>query len=547
MQEKDAERLKFELEGVRYAVVEHQLEIAHRDTCLARLNLVPQACEAVRCSAFRRDGNRIWAALEGGVEGKAILELQGGRMTYTVETDGEHFRKLTYFPDSTLCGDLWHTFVWTQRDRAWDINEDVSVRVGECGDGRLDREGWILDPGDTPPYWPGRGCPRVVTAHHGDFGWWGICVPGPLPVCETYFEMRRRRFQILFDYLSPGCEDGFMPTVHFVLPLPDPADPYSVMRVMWDLAQPWRLVPGRDYEPTRFIGLAKCHPWEAMQHAAGNSFTDPIPAADRNSPMNSTFLLELLDKLVAMEPSVKWHFPLPQGWFKNIGDFAIGENFGGERGFRQLAETFRQGGHLITVHERFHHFNERSKVGREHPQWACRLRPGRAKPHYWSPNPELEGPVEIMDITREEVREHLKGQMRRFLSPEPNCMDMDGICMTGNHWPNSLDYELENEKYGVGDLLAYKINKELFLYGKSIKPYAWLAGTNNRVYGMCSDAGTMEDHLPVPIHTISQLRLISNLYPVYQLHLACCCMTRTKSLTFWPLSVAVGVPQRQIG
>ena len=120
---------------------------------------------------------------------------------------------------------------------------------------------------------------------------------------------------------------------------------------------------------------------------------------------------------------------------------------------------------------------------------------------------------------------------------------MDGLQMTGDNWPSSLDYKLSNERYGVGDLLSYKINKELFLYGKSLKPYAWLSGTNNPLYGMCSEGSNMEDHLPVPINTVSQLQHITNLYPTYQLRLASYCMTRTKALILWPLSVAVGIPE----
>ena len=119
-----------------------------------------------------------------------------------------------------------------------------------------------------------------------------------------------------------------MPVVSFVLPLANAQDPYTVFGPLWDLSEPWRLVPGRDYEPSPFSGLALCHPWEAMQHAAGNAFASPIPPARQGSPMNSTFLLGLLEELRAIEPSIRWHFQLPQGWFKNIGDFAIGENFG---------------------------------------------------------------------------------------------------------------------------------------------------------------------------------------------------------------------------
>ncbi|MCK5157376.1 MAG: hypothetical protein KAQ69_13190, partial [Spirochaetales bacterium] len=311
---------------------------------------------------------------------------------------------------------------------------------------------------------------------------------------------------------------------------------------------PWRLIPGRDYEPTKFLGMARCHPWEAMQHAAGNAFSSPIPPAKPGSPMNSGFLIGLLEELVDIEPSIKWHFQLPQGWFRNIGDFAIGGNFGGEEGFRRLAAFFRDGGHLLTVHVRLAHFNNRSEVGREHPEWKARIRPCRKKPYFWSANEKEEGVTELMDVTREEVRNHLKWQIRRFLSSEPGCLDMDGIQPTGDNWPSALDYELANDKYGVGDLLAYKINKELLLYGKSIKPWAMvqgqgIEGINNPLYGLSQEMSTTEDHLSVPIHTIQQLRLLTNCLPMTQLHIANYCTTRTKALSVWPLSVAVGRPE----
>jgi len=529
--------------GFRFSIIGRHLDISRGHARLARFDLAPRADSPVRIGEFRREGTRAWASLQGGVEGKAVVDFSGGYVTYTVDTTQKHFDELTYFPASSLDGDLWHTFVWTQRDREWPIDEDVSVRVGDTRPDIVNtREGWIVDPGDTPCYWPGRGCPRVCGAHHPEVGWWGMCIPGPLPVCDTYFEMHKRDFNIRFDYLRPGCEDGFMPTVHFVLPLADPQDPYTVMRAVWELNDPWRLLAGRDYEESKFKGLAICHPWEAMQHASGNAFAAPIAPAEKGSPMNGDFLLGLLGDLVAIEPSLKWHFPLPQGWFRNIGDYAIGDNFGGEEGFRKLADDFRRGGHLINIHARLHHFNDRSSVGREHPEWTAKLRPGKPKP-YWSANEEYEGVAEIMDITREDVREHLKRQVKRFLSDEPGLLNMDGLMATGDHWPSALDYELADNDYAVGDLLAYKINKELLLHGKSIKPFCLFAGTNNPLYGLTEDANTMEDHVPIPVHTIQQLRLITNLYPTYQLHLASYCMTRTKSLTFWPLSTAVGRPE----
>lgn len=534
--------------GICYAVVGRQLVVSRGRITLARLDLCPRARESARIGEFRREGERIWAPLGGPAEGRAVLEARGGFMSYTVETSQPHFDTLTYFPSSELAGDLWHTFIWAQRDRAWDRWEDVTVRVGEARPDNVDtREGPIADPGEFPSYWPGRGGPRVCAAHSPELGWWGLCIPGPLPVCNTSFVMEKGRFGILFDYLHPGCDGGFMPTVYFTIPLADSGDPYSIFGPLWELSAPWRLVAGRDFEPSRFAGLALCHPWEAMQQAAGNAFTSPIPPARLGSPMNSEFLLSLLSELAAIEPSVKWQFQLPQGWFRNIGDFAIGENFGGEAGFRDLAGRFRAGGHLLTVHERFHRFNERSEVGGRHPDWVARLRPGRPKP-YWSANEAEEGPTEIMDVTREEVREHLKGQVRRFLSDAPGCLDMDGFHPTGDNWPSMLDYELAHENYGVGDLLAYKLNRELFLYGKSIKPYALIQGQGIEgvqvpLYGMSQGMCTMEDHLPVPIHTVQQLRLITSLLPSAELHIASYCTTRTKALVVWPLSVAIGRPE----
>ena len=537
------EALELRCRGISHTIVGRFLEIHRGAVRLARLDLCPQSDTPTLIGEFRRHANGYRARLNGGIEGWAVVEEKDGLVSYSVQTDRKHFDKLIYFPESMLDGDTWRTFIWAQRDRAWGVEEDVCVRIGDTRPDTVSaREGTIIDPGDYPPLWPGRGGPRVCTTHHREFGWWGICVPGPLPVCDTYFCMDKSRFSIRFDYLHPGCSDGFMPSVTFALPLADPTDPFTVMAFMWELSEPWRLEPGTDYEPTAFAGLALCHPWEAMQHAAGNAWAAPIPPAKKGSPMNSDFLLGLLGDLVSIEPRVKWHFLLPQGWFKNIGDFEIGENFGGEEGFRKLAEEFRDGGNLITVHERFHHFNDRSEIGRKHPEWAAALRPGRPKP-YWSPNEEEEGVAQIMDVTREDVREHLKWQVKRFLSGEPGCLNMDGLQMTGDHWPSAVDYELADNDYGVGDLLAYKINRELLLYGKSIKPIALFAGTNNPLYGMTEDVGTTEDHLSVPIHTLEQLRLITNLYPTQQLCVTSCCTTRTKALTVWPLSVAVGRPQ----
>jgi hypothetical protein len=536
--------IDFNCREIRYAIVGRHLEIFRDPVRLARFDLCPGADRPVRIGAFRREGARAWAPLEGAVEGRAVVEMKDGRIGYTVETSQKHFDRLTYFPSSTLDGDLLHTFIWTQRDRAWEMSEDVEVKVRETGgDAGHPCEGYLADPSDMPPYWPGRCCPRVCAAHHPETGWWGMCLPGPLPVCETAFRLQQERFDIAFRYLRPGCEDGFMPTVWFALPLSDPRDPYSVMPHMWELSAPWRLEPDRDYPRSKFQGLAVCHPWDPIQQAIGKTFTEPIPLGAKESPMTPEFLLGLLNEFVAFEPSVKWHFWLPQGWYKNVGDYEIGDNLGGEEGFRNLADEFRKGGHLLTVHVRLSTFNERSKVGREHPDWAAPQRPENPI-RYWANNPEEEGAQRVMDVTRPEVREHLKGQIRRFLSDEPGCLNMDGVSPTADRNLSALDFELADDDYGVGDLLAYKVNKELLLYAKSVKPRAHMYFMYMpSLYGISEEAHTMEDYQQYPMHTIQQLRLITNLYPTLPLHTANWCVSRTKALALWPLGVAAGRPE----
>ena len=522
------------------------LDLYASEVRLARLNLLPQTDSDVRIGDFRKDGDRLWARLEGGVEGKAVVEMQHGYLSYTLETKQKEFEQLTYFPDSILDGTKWHSYVWSFKDREWDINEDASVRIGET---RIRPKGecGTADPAHFPPLWQGRGTPRVCAAHHDSIGWWGICVPGPLPVCDTYFETIRGRFQIRFDYLRPGCTEGFMPTVYLALPLPDPQDPFSVMANMWELSAPWRLEPGRDYELTNFVGYAICHPWNAIQYHAGNNIAAPIPPATADSSCNTAFMRELIATMEGLQPDIKWNLFLPQGWYKNIGDHEVGDNFGGEEGFRALGEHLRQRGHLLTFHLRLHRFNQRSKVGRAHPEWTAKLRPHITTKPYWSANEEFEGATEIMDITREDVREFLRGQVTRFLSAEPGMLNLDGVYCTGDDWPSYRDYELADNDYGVGDLLAYKINRDLFLHAKSIKPYAILGMGQcflaPGLYGLVEFEATVEDHIPISSNTMRQLRLLTRLFPHAQLNIADYHTTRTKAYDLWPLSVAIGRPQ----
>jgi hypothetical protein len=100
----------FACRGFRYSVVGQHLEICRGHTRLARFDLCPRAAEPVRIGTFRREGNRAWATLEGGVDGRAVVEMKDGRVGYTVETAQKHFDQLTYFPASMLDGDLLHTF-----------------------------------------------------------------------------------------------------------------------------------------------------------------------------------------------------------------------------------------------------------------------------------------------------------------------------------------------------------------------------------------------------------------------------------------------------
>ena len=538
--------IDFVYRGIRCSIAGRHLDIHSGRSRLARFDLCPQADGEVRIGAFRREGSLAWAPLEGAVEGRAVVELLNGYLSYTVETDQTEFEELTYFPDTILDGGKWHTYMWAFRDREWDVNEDNSIRIGEtrimtgaeCG---------TADPAHFPPLWQGRGAPRVCAAHHDAIGWWGICVPGPLPVCDTYFETVRGRFRIRFDYLRPGCDEGFMPKVYFALPLPEPREPFSVMANMWELSAPWRLEPGRDFEPTKFVGCAICHPWNAIQYRAGNDIAASIPPATADSPCNSAFMKELIAELEQLQPGINWNLFLPQGWYKNIGDHEVGDNFGGEEGFRELAEHLRQRGHLLTFHLRLDRFNQRSKVGRDHPDWTAKLRPHITTNPYWSANAEFEGPTEIMDVTREEVREFMRGQVTRFLSDAPGMLNLDGVYCTGDDWPSYRDHELTHPDYGVGDLLAYKINRDLFLHAKSIKPYAILGMGQcflaPGLYGLVEFEATVEDHIPISTNTARQLRMLTRMFPHVQLNIADYHTTRTKAYDLWPLGAAIGRPQ----
>ena len=221
----------------RFEIAGRHLDLYQAEIRLARLNLVPASHIPVRCGEFRQEGDVFWAPLEGGVDGRAVVGVENGYLYYKVETSRKELEELTYFPGSILDGRKWHTFMWAFYDREWDVNEDNSIRIGETRV-RTEGECGTADPAHFPPLWQGRGTPRVCAAHHDSTGWWGMCVPGPLPVCDTYFEMIQGRFQIRFDYLRPGCEEGFMPAVYFALPLPDPQEPYSVMANMWELSAP---------------------------------------------------------------------------------------------------------------------------------------------------------------------------------------------------------------------------------------------------------------------------------------------------------------------
>ena len=540
------ERLHWTWRNFRFEIVDHHLDLYQAEAQLARLNLAPQTQAPVRIGAFRRDGDRYWAPLEGGVVGKAVVAMANGYLTYTVETEQPVFEELVYFPDSILSGRKWHSFMWSFQDREWDLAEDQSVRIGET---RVHAEGecGTADPAHFPPLWQGRGTPRVCAAHHDSIGWWGICVPGPLPVCSTYFETERRRFRIRFDYLRPGCDEGFMPTVYLALPLPDPQEPFSVMANMWELSAPWRLEPGRDYEPTSFVGTAICHPWNAIQYRAGNDIAAPIPPATPDSPCNAAFMKELIAAMEDLQPGIRWNLFLPQGWYKNIGDHEVGENFGGEAGFRELGEHLRQRGHLLTFHLRLHRFNQRSKIGRQHPEWTAKLRPHITIKPYWSANEEFEGATEVMDVTRPDVRAFMRQQVTRFLSDREGMLNLDGVYCTGDDWPSHRDHELANNDYGVGDLLAYKINRDLFLHAKSVKPYAILGMgqcfLTPGLYGLVEFESTVEEHVPIATNTIRQLRMLTRLFPHQQLNIADYHTTRTKAYDLWPLAAAIGRPQ----
>ena len=72
--------------GFTFTLVGRFLDIHGGVQRLARFDLCPTAAEPVRIGTFRLEGDRAWVPLEGGIEGKAVVDFSDDYVTYTVET-----------------------------------------------------------------------------------------------------------------------------------------------------------------------------------------------------------------------------------------------------------------------------------------------------------------------------------------------------------------------------------------------------------------------------------------------------------------------------
>ncbi len=458
-------------QGYDYSVVGRELLVKRHGSVLARFVLTPTADgEAASIAQWRQEDHQHFCA-DLQPEGKIHLAVRNGYVCYWMETSREQFETLTYFPDSHATGLDWHTYLSDEHDRRWDINVDTEVALsssyphmnvdGEDGAG-------MTDPGDKPPTWiwnlPVHAC-SFLTAE-GD--WLGLSVPGALPVGVMRLNMHRQRFSMTFQILRPACEEGHMPEVYFIPGLRDPYDCLDSHRAISE-AKGLTIEKSPDHPKWWSHPTFKC--WDEVVRLQGGAFKYD----DQGNPSTVMRREQMLEWIEKVEQSCglqgRLNIVFDQYWSYRYGSREVIKELGGVAGFRGFIDSLRERGIHTGLY--LHAFMVDTSVPfyQEHPEAFCKCKDPDFKLRH-GVQVGADSALAYVDWTHPLGRQYMLDTVQYMLSDGAGCLNADWLLLHNTLAPDPRLYEFHDPDWGIGDLLQYKVLRELYQQAKRVKPDA---------------------------------------------------------------------------
>ncbi|NQT21228.1 MAG: hypothetical protein HQ592_16085 [Planctomycetes bacterium] len=419
--------MQMSVPGTQHVVEGGVLRIFSDAHEVGRLSLVPVIDgKALEITSWESKDRQIVGHTRSG--GSVHVAGKGDYLAYWVEGNFNTVESVSYFSGSTLQADCCHGFVSDWADRAFEMTEEIDIvasssappaAVVGLAQRRRGHTSWTTTP-----------APRSIAFRSGN-KWWGICIPGALPVGETHIRLRPGRFSIDLCHYVASNTRGNLPTAFIATDL---ESPYDLLDVDVQLCRERKELGGRKTHRAWWSKPIFCT-WGEQVRAAN---VDKAPLTADNV---RRWVKLLRDKTGVGDFTVAIDLP----WFDLYGDFqASRARFGGTDGMRNLIDELHHAGHRVLLWYTPFKIDFDSDTAITQPD--CLLQDITGIPI------RLDTKSGCRDYTSAVARNTMLNDLRYILSDAERCLGADGLKLDLTHQcPDLATCRLKNARWGAGD------------------------------------------------------------------------------------------------
>lgn len=424
-------KFTIETNNVRYDIDAGQMTIIQKGQPQIQLDLSP-IIEGTKTKIkdWAEDDGLYSAEVSKGTT--AFMQIREGYLAYWLETDIKQIESLMYFPQTTFKGQYWHTYVSDafdgRQEKALDRMVPIASAYDDLSHPDITDGGGLTDPGDKPPLFVWN-MPSRSFSLETEAGWFGLSLPGPLPLGILRLNMEKEKLSLGFDVVRPACSEGKLPTVYFVGSIKDPYDVLDEERLISD-----RLGLTRKKSPDHpaFWTTPGFKAYLEQERLCKEKIDAGQRDASRLDDLSTEALVNWIHTVKKDQQLGEMYAILEQGAYRYYGDYTPTDQLGGKEGFREMVDQLREENVHMCFYIHPFMFNTKIDFYKEHPEAFCKPKEAGHFTKYGLEFGDENPQFALIDWTHPLGRKHMLDQIEMLLSDKPGCLDCDWL--RSNHW-----------------------------------------------------------------------------------------------------------------